>query len=648
MNIRGLSYWLQRAIRGFWHRRSTPADLTLQHSANAAGVFAAEDYVDIAAALPPATDVCLVAYYLPQFHPIPENDGWWGKGFTEWRNVVRAMPLFDGHYQPRSPAELGYYDLRLADVMRRQVELAKLYGIGGFAFHFYWFGGRTLLERPLSDFLARPDLDLPFSLCWANENWSRRWNGREQDVLIAQDHSEADDIALIQYIDRYFQDPRYIKVDGKPVLTVYRPEQLPDPAATVARWRSEAKKAGWPGLYVIATNAFDFVDYQKYGFDALSEFPPHGIKARNVESSIHMSPLRESGGRVRMYTEAAQNAMNAGAPIGRVHPGVMPGWDNCPRRPRNGVIYHGATPEMFARWLRRAVDRARGNPEGERFVFINAWNEWGEGAYLEPDLRYGYAYLQACREMDKVTTNKGGTIYFDPADSRGKMLKEHAGNFNPLSLVMWEMILKEAPWTQVIDIGCNYGEMLANAELPKGAEITAVEPNSLLRHYLRRTLEEAGVDARLVCAAVSDSMGTARFFRDDKWSGTSRVLRPEETAETLIVVPQVTVDSLLDGATGAVRLAMKIDVEGHEAAVLRGALRSLKRVVDYSILVEIKHIPEDDQRWIFNTFDVYGLDTTSAQLICLSGTPYEEVTRMIDAEEIYAQDVIIKRRGQRR
>lgn len=400
MSARKLSHWLQNAARALWQRGQRHADLALQHANNAAGAFARTDYVDIATVQPPATDVRLIAYYLPQFHPIPENDRWWGKGFTEWRNVTRAVPLFDGHYQPRVPEELGYYDLRLIDVMRRQVELAKLYGIGGFAFHFYWFDGKRLLEEPLENYLANLDLDLPFSLCWANENWSRRWSGSEQDILIAQKHSPADDLALIRHLNRYFQDPRYIKVDGKPVLTVYRPELLPDPAATITRWREEAVNAGWPGIYVIATNAFDFADYQKYGFDALSEFPPHGLKARNVENSIQMSSLREGGGRVRMYDEAAENAMNTRPPMGRVHPGVMPSWDNCPRRPRNGVIYHGATPEMFSRWLRNGIERARRNPEGERLVFINAWNEWGEGAYLEPDLRYGYAYLQACADKN--------------------------------------------------------------------------------------------------------------------------------------------------------------------------------------------------------------------------------------------------------
>lgn len=645
MKKNDLSRWLRNFFRNQIPRRLDPSDLASQHAANAAGMFAYGDYVDAATVPPPASDVRLIAYYLPQFHPIPENDHWWGKGFTEWRNVTRAVPLYDGHYQPRSPAELGYYDLRLVDVMRRQVDLAKLHGIGGFAFHFYWFGGKRLLDGPVENYLKHTELDLPFSLCWSNENWSRSWNGSEKDILIAQDHSPNDDIALIRHLDQYFRDPRYIKIAGKPVFTVCRPDLLPDAAETLVRWRHEAEKAGWPGLYIIATNAFDFTAYHEYDFDALSEFPPHGLEARNIEEMISMSPLRESGGRVRLYEEAAHNAMNTASPGGRVHPGVMPGWDNCPRRPRNGEVYHGATPEMFGYWLQRAVERARGNPEGERLVFINAWNDWGEGAYLEPDLRYGYGFLQACREMDKVTTDKGRTIYFDPADHRGKMLKEYNGNFNPSSLLMWDMLLTEAPWTHVIDVGSNYGEMLANVQLPVGAEITAIEPNSLIRPHLKRTLKEAGIDARFVWAAASDSLGKARFLRDDKWSGTSRVLQPGETSECLVEVPQVTVDSLLANTRGTIRLAMKIDVEGHEAAVLRGAERSLERAMDYSILAEIKHIPQSDQAWIFANFEVYGLDVKSGCLVCLTGIPHEEIMRMIQTEEIYAQDVIVKRKG---
>jgi lipopolysaccharide biosynthesis protein len=362
---------------------------------NALANYPASDHVAIASEAPAPGDVRLVAYYLPQFHPIAENDEWWGKGFTEWRNVTRAFPVFEDHYQPRSPGELGYYDLRVPDIMRRQIALAKLYGIGAFCFHYYWFAGKRLLELPLENYLKDSHLDFPFCLCWANENWSRRWSGSEKDVLIAQSYSAEDDIALIRDLDRYFRDGRYLKIDGKPVFTVYRPDLFPDMRATIGRWRAEIERLGYPGIYLIATNAFDFSDYQSFGFDALSEFPPHGVDAPNIESTLSVSSLRD-GGRVRNYETVVAREIAKRPAQGVVHPGVMPSWDNSPRRPTSGVIYHGSTPGLFRKWLISALHRARTNPEAERLVFINAWNEWAEGAYLEPDLRFGYGYLDAC------------------------------------------------------------------------------------------------------------------------------------------------------------------------------------------------------------------------------------------------------------
>jgi lipopolysaccharide biosynthesis protein len=392
-------------VRRLWNRlRRAPGllkpsadegDLYRALVRNAQGAFPASDFVPIATAAPPASDVRLIAYYLPQFHPIPENDEWWGEGFTEWRNVARAFPVFEGHYQPRAPGELGYYDLRLIDVMQRQVELAKLYGVGAFCFHHYWFQGRRLLEKPAEAYIANSDLDLPFCLCWANESWSRRWSGSEKDVLLAQRYSPEDDIAFIRDLDRAFHDPRYLKIDGRPVLTVYRADQLPDMKATIARWRTEAERLGHKGLYLIATNAWDFADYEAQGFDALSQFPPHGLDAPNIESTLRVSRLRD-GGRVRDYADVVKRQIEKPAVVGRVHPGVMPGWDNSARRPTSGVIYHNATPDLFQTWLEHAIGQARKNPAGERLVFINAWNEWAEGAYLEPDLRFGYGYLAAC------------------------------------------------------------------------------------------------------------------------------------------------------------------------------------------------------------------------------------------------------------
>ncbi|CAI2932539.1 glycosyltransferase WbsX family protein [Aminobacter niigataensis] len=386
---------LRRAVRPGTGRPAAAGDMYDCYVGNAMGRYPQADHVQISGEKPPQADVRLIAYYLPQYHAIAENDAWWGKGFTEWRNVARAFPVFEGHYQPRMPGELGYYDLRLPEVMERQVELAKLYGISAFCFHFYWFGGRRLLEGPLDHYLETTSLDLPFCLCWANETWSRRWSGREQDVLMAQRHSAEDDIAVIHGLDKYFRDERYLKIDGKPVFTVYRASLFPDLKATITRWRGEMERMGYPGIYLIATNAFDFAGHEQYGFDALSEFPPHQVRTPSIENTLAVSHFRD-GGRIRNYADvvAAERAKPTGQ--GVVHPGVMPSWDNSARRPSSAQIYHGSTPRLFEEWLTHAMQRTTKNPPDQRLVFINAWNEWGEGAYLEPDLRYGYAYLDAC------------------------------------------------------------------------------------------------------------------------------------------------------------------------------------------------------------------------------------------------------------
>jgi lipopolysaccharide biosynthesis protein/ubiquinone/menaquinone biosynthesis C-methylase UbiE len=372
------------------------ARLFSQQIQNIAGVFDEKEFVPLAGRMTPSSgsDVKLVAYYLPQYHPIAENNEWWGPGFTEWRNVARGYPTFSGHYQPRVPGELGYYDLRLVSNLRRQAELARQHGIHAFCFHFYWFGGRRLLELPIQNFLANKDVDLNFSLCWANENWSRRWDGGNNEILIGQDHSPEDDVEFIRYVSKYFADGRYMKIDGKPVLTVYRPSIMPDIKDTIARWRKEVLGLGYPGLYLIATNAFGFSEYEACGFDALSEFPPHALEKVRAREDLAMSPTR-TGGIVYDYRSTVQTEMKRSRRLGTVHPGAMPGWDNSARKPHDGHVAHGATPILFAEWLDHGVQRASRNPDGEQYVFINAWNEWAEGAYLEPDARFGYGYLQA-------------------------------------------------------------------------------------------------------------------------------------------------------------------------------------------------------------------------------------------------------------
>jgi lipopolysaccharide biosynthesis protein len=336
-----------------------------------------------------------IAFYLPQYHPIAENDLWWGKGFTEWTNVTRAIPQFVGHHQPILPGDLGFYDLRLPEIMKQQVAMANDYGIHGFCFHHYWFGGKRLLEMPVQQLLKNPEINIHFCLCWANENWSRRWDGSESDVLMAQNHSPEDDIAFIDDLIPSFQDPRYIRVDGKPVLIVYRATLFPDMAATAKRWRARVREFGIDDLYLVAAKSFDVGNPLEFGFDAGVEFPPH--QAAGVRSINHQLQLLNPKykGKIFEYSDLAEKYSQLDPAEFTCHKTVVPGWDNTARKLGAGRVYTNSSPAAYAKWLDDALDVTMRRAPQERLLFINAWNEWGEGAYLEPDRRSGYAYLNA-------------------------------------------------------------------------------------------------------------------------------------------------------------------------------------------------------------------------------------------------------------
>jgi hypothetical protein len=352
-------------------------------------------------------DVRAIAFYLPQYHPIPENDQWWGKGFTEWTNVTKARPNFEGHYQPHLPADLGFYDLRVPEVREQQAELASEYGIHGFCYYHYWFAGRRLLERPFNDALSSGRPDFPFCLSWANENWTRCWDGAENEILLAQRHSDEDDRNFIRSLFPAFEDRRYIRINGKPLLLVYRANLLPNAEKTAAIWREEMKNAGLGEIYLCIMQSYGNIDPRPYGFDGAAEFPPHRMTVDKMDAQIAKINPNFSG-RVCDYL------LNATAMIHRqktdytLFKGVMAGWDNTPRRQDIGLTYVNSGPEAYEYWLGKAVEHMISNYKGdERIVFINAWNEWGEGAHLEPDRRYGHGYLESTRNvLNAVRGNK--------------------------------------------------------------------------------------------------------------------------------------------------------------------------------------------------------------------------------------------------
>lgn len=357
------------------------------------------------------TDIHLAAYYLTQYHPNDQNDQWWGKGTTEWNNVNQAMPQFIGHYQPRKPGELGYYDLRLKEVFKQQIDLAKNYGITMFCFYYYWFDGERLLERPLNMFLENQDLNIQFCYCWANENWTKRFNGTDEGVLVKITETKENYELFIDSVLKDFNDNRYYRINGKPVISVYRPSLIPEPQKVMEVWREKAKTFLGTDLYIIAVQERDVtINWIAAGFDAETEFQPKQIQHSCKEITREMQPIRRDfGGHIFDYKHLVENKIYElkENKVKKVYPAVMPMWDNSARRNYRGLIFHGSTPELYKRWLEDVVDKVCSNTLlDEKLVFINAWNEWGEGSYLEPDDYFGYAYLQATYEAIENRRNQ--------------------------------------------------------------------------------------------------------------------------------------------------------------------------------------------------------------------------------------------------
>jgi len=340
-----------------------------------------------------------IALYLPQFHPIPANDANWGEGFTEWRNVARGQAEFTDHYQPRIPANYGFYDLRLPSVQVRQARDAKAAGIAAFAYYYYWFDGETPLLTPLSNHKDNPDIDLPFCLCFANENWTKRWDGLDDELIYKQTYGTKFAARFWNDVEPFLKSEKYLKdSQGRPILLVYRPSIIPRFQTVASAWRKLAKEAGFPGIHLVGCLSFESLSSLTKGLDSYYEFPPLNTYARSFfgplspKSVVHGQYLH-SRTHVHDYRQFVMMERLLRSSPSNIHPAVMPGWDNVARRPFAGNAFSDVQPAVFEEWTALAARRAQATEE--KLLFVNAWNEWAEGAYLEPDVRYGWASLDA-------------------------------------------------------------------------------------------------------------------------------------------------------------------------------------------------------------------------------------------------------------
>jgi lipopolysaccharide biosynthesis protein len=351
----------------------------------------------------------LLAFYLPQFHPIPENDAWWGPGYTDWVAVARGRPLFPGHQQPTLPGELGFYDLRLPETRAAQAELAQAHGIEGFCYWHYWFSGRQLLERPFNEVLTSGEPRLPFCLGWANHTWnSVWWFGVRGKSLIMQEYpGRADHQAHFNQLLPAFTDARYMTVNGKPIFFIYNPYEIPEARAMTDLWRELAHAAGLPGLHLVGLG-LNRANLERFGFDAATYEYVNRIKRIKpkfpwVKDWAYRYRFRRLLRRpvIYQYRQITQHLLRPRPAADADYPTVVPNWDNTPRSMYSGMVFHGSTPELFRAHLREALAQVAHRPPEHRLIFVKSWNEWGEGNYLEPDRRFGRAYLEAMR--DEVT-----------------------------------------------------------------------------------------------------------------------------------------------------------------------------------------------------------------------------------------------------
>jgi lipopolysaccharide biosynthesis protein len=340
----------------------------------------------------------VIAYYLPQFHPFEENNQWWGKGFTEWTNVTKAKTLIANQHQPRVPTDFGFYDLRLKENISEQITLAKQIGVESFCLYYYWFNGTVLMDTPIELIYNNPELETEYCICWANENWTRAWDGQDKEVLIEQTYSEEDDIDFISHVSKYFKDTRYTCVDGKPLLIIYRPSIFPDMKATLKRWRQWCLDNSVGEIHAVMVQ-FEDTDPNKYGFDAAVEFPPHQVGSQNVAEFMRFNSNFQ--GSVHDYNGMVSNGLNKIDEGYIAYKGVTMDWDNTARRQERASLFVNTTPQRTERWLggiSQCYDKDE-RDQSDRLIFVNAWNEWAEGTYLEPDVHNGYGYANAVASL---------------------------------------------------------------------------------------------------------------------------------------------------------------------------------------------------------------------------------------------------------
>lgn len=358
----------------------------------------------------------IIAFYLPQFHSFPENDEWWGKGFTEWTNTKKGKPNFKGHYQPHTPLNEHYYDLvKEPEILQAQIDLAKKYGVDGFCFYHYWFAhGKKLMEKPIERILDDKTLNIPFCLCWANENWSRRWDGSEQSVLIAQDYGDKQDRKNhIEYLIKFFLDKRYLKDEkGQPILLIYKPQLIENLDVLLSEWRKAVIAAGFPGVCFVCQypqndrnirDKFDhWIDFEPAAttsipgdnfMRALKNSPKYAVEV-GITKALQLLKIRTF--KKYSYRDAVKASVNRPMESEREWVGAFTGWDNTARRGKNSIVYDGSTPEIFENYVKKQLEKSIESKQ-EGIVFINAWNEWAEGAHLEPDEKYGFKYLEALK-----------------------------------------------------------------------------------------------------------------------------------------------------------------------------------------------------------------------------------------------------------